>query len=83
MGEAAPDFADSAYLILALEALRRARRPLTPKEMLRIAKENDFLPAHLHGQTMHKTLSARLGVEVLTESAFRMSFIVVLEAKDN
>jgi predicted NUDIX family phosphoesterase len=68
MGEAAPNFADSAYLILALEALRRARRPLTPKEMLRIAQENDFLPPHLHGQTMHKTLSARLAEHIRSRS---------------
>lgn len=62
------EFADNAYLNLAFEALRRARRPLTPREMLRIAKDGGFLPAHLHGRTMHKTLSARLAEHIREKS---------------
>jgi len=61
-------FADNAYLHLAFEALSRARRPLSPREMLRLAKDGDFLPRHLHGETMHKTLAARLAEHIRNES---------------
>lgn len=56
--------ARNAYLVLAYEALRRAGRPLTPKEMLELAKSQEFLPGHLFGVTMHRTLNARLSEHI-------------------
>ena len=54
----------SAYLNLAHRAIREAMRPLTPSEMLDLASTGGYLPAHLFGATMHKTLSARLAEHV-------------------
>lgn len=56
--------AGSAYLVLAHRAIREAMRPLTPSEMLELATRNGYLPSHLFGSTMHKTLSARLAEHV-------------------
>lgn len=58
------DIAGNAHLELAAEALRRARRPLTPSEMLDIARREGFVPPHLFGATMHKTLAARLSEHI-------------------
>jgi predicted NUDIX family phosphoesterase len=58
------EFAGNAYLWLAAEALTRARRPLTPLEMLDVAREDGFVPQHLFGATMHKTLAARLSEHI-------------------
>lgn len=59
----------NAYLTLAHRALRIARRPLTPQEMLDIAVGDAFLPDHLFGATMHKTLAARLSEHIRLESS--------------
>ena len=61
-------FGGNAYLILAAEALRRERRPLTPAEMLEVAQREGFLPDHLFGATMYKTLSARISEHIRAES---------------
>lgn len=61
-------FGGNAYLSLAAEAIRRARRPLTPAEILGIAERDQFLPEHLFGATMHKTLGARLSEHIRSES---------------
>jgi predicted NUDIX family phosphoesterase len=58
------EFGGNAYLGLAAEALKRARRPLTPAEMLEIAQRIGFVPDHLFGATMHKTLAARLSEHI-------------------
>jgi predicted NUDIX family phosphoesterase len=60
---------NNAYLTLADRALRVARRPLTPQEMLDIAVTDGFLPDHLFGATMHKTLAARLSEHIRLESS--------------
>lgn len=76
-----PDqFSGNAYLSLAFAALDRARRPLTPLEMLEIAEEEGFLPDHLHGLTMHKTLAARLAEHIRSESQ-RSEFYRIAPAK--
>src|SRR5688572_11990069 len=62
------DFRRNAYLLLAAEALRRERRPLTPIEMLEVAQRDDFVPPHLFGATMHKTLAARLSEHIRRKS---------------
>ena len=59
-------FKGNAYLGVAAEAIRRERRPLTPAEILRIAERDEFLPEHLFGATMHKTLAARLAEHILS-----------------
>lgn len=61
-------FNGNAYLALAAEALRRERRPLTPAEMLEVAERDGFMPGHLFGATMYKTLSARLSEHIRVES---------------
>lgn len=60
---------DNAYLSIAERAVRSARRPLSPQEMLEIARAEGFLPDHLFGATMHKTLAARLSEHIRAESA--------------
>lgn len=62
------NFGGNAYLALAAEAVTRARKPLTPQEMLDLARQEGFLPEHLFGATMHRTLSARLSEHIRTES---------------
>jgi predicted NUDIX family phosphoesterase len=57
-------FGQSAYLTLAHRAISRSQRPLTPREMLQIAFNEGFLPSHLFGKTMYKTLSARLSEHI-------------------
>lgn len=61
-------FKGNAYLGVAAEAIRRERRPLTPAEILDIAERDEFLPEHLFGATMHKTLAARLAEHIRSES---------------
>lgn len=68
MNEVRHNFRGNAYLALAAEAVTRADRPLTPQEMLDIAQRDGFLPQHLFGATMHKTLSARLAEHIRAES---------------
>lgn len=59
---------NDSYLLLASRALEIARRPLTPREMLQIARDEGFMPPHLSGATMHKTLMARLSEHIRRES---------------
>lgn len=61
-------FGQNSYLTLAYQALEAAAKPLTPKQMLDVARANGFLPSHLYGSTMHKTLSARLAEHIRQES---------------
>lgn len=61
--------ARDSYLQIAEKALELARRPLTPREMLQSARDNGFMPTHLTGATMHKTLMARLAEHIRTASA--------------
>lgn len=55
---------DGAYLKIAREALLRARKPMTPRQMLTLAQQDGFMPAHLGGKTPHRTLSARLAEHI-------------------
>lgn len=61
--------ANGSYLALAAKAIESARRPLTPRQMLDLARTDGFLPDHLSGATMHKTLMARLSEHIRNESA--------------
>ncbi len=54
-----------SYLSIAQNVLERARRPLTPREILREAYRFDLVPYHLHGATQHKTLQARLSEHIV------------------
>lgn len=58
------EFGNNAYLVLAAMTLRNERRPLTPTEMLEVARLHKFLPSHLFGATMHRTISARLSEHI-------------------
>ena len=62
-------FGNNAYLHLAYEALRVAKKPLTPLEMITLAQKDGFMPEHLHGKTQHKTLAARLSVYIRQSSS--------------
>lgn len=55
---------DDAYLGLAKRAIELRKQPLTPQEILSCAEKKGFLPPHLRGETMHKTLAARLSVHI-------------------
>lgn len=54
-----------SYLTIAKNVLERARRPLSPREILRDAYRFDMVPNHLHGATQHKTLQARLSEHII------------------
>lgn len=54
-----------SYLELAERVLSVVRRPLTPRQILRIAYEHDQVPQSLYGKTQHKTLGARLSVDIV------------------
>jgi predicted NUDIX family phosphoesterase len=59
---------------MAYRALMSAKKPLTPHEMLEIARASGFLPGHLFGATMHRTLSARLSEHIRRDSASAVFF---------
>lgn len=69
MDSSLPRFGNNAYLHLAYEALRTAKKPLKPLEMIKLAEKNGFMPEHLHGKTKHKTLAARLSVHIRQASS--------------
>lgn len=54
-----------AYLSIAEDVLRAARKPLGPREILKRAYAADIVPLHLHGRTQHKTLQARISEDIL------------------
>lgn len=66
--DAASGFSQNAYLNLAYRAVVHSNKPLSPLEMLEVARKEHFLPNHLYGATMHKTLSARLAEHIRSES---------------
>ena len=59
----------NSYLHLARKTLEAEKRPLTPLEILSIAGERGWIPSHLHGSTMHKTLMARLAEHIREEGS--------------
>ena len=54
-----------SYLDLAESVLKLAMRPMTPQEILHRAYVGGLVPRHLHGKTQHKTLTARLSIDIL------------------
>lgn len=54
----------NSYLDIAEKAIRIAQRPLRPKEILSLAKEQGFMPESLGGLTQYKTMAARLSTEI-------------------
>lgn len=54
-----------SYLTIAAEVLAKTRRPLTPRQILKRAYLDDIVPQPLHGRTQHKTLGARLSVDIV------------------
>jgi HB1/ASXL restriction endonuclease-like protein with HTH domain len=54
-----------SYLEAARVVLRARGKPLSAREILYEARKYGFLPPHLHGVTMHKTLQARLSEDIL------------------
>jgi hypothetical protein len=62
-----------AYLEIAATVLRAERRPLSPRAILAAAYRRGMVPPHLHGQTQHKTLQARISEDIIArreQSAF-------------
>lgn len=55
----------SSYLDLAEKILSIANRPLNSRQIIGTAFSLDIMPDHLHGQTQHKTLQARLSEDIL------------------
>lgn len=55
----------SSYLEIAEKVLVHRRRPMGPHAILRDAFMLDLMPSHLHGETQHKTLQARLSEDIL------------------
>lgn len=58
----------NTYLRIARKAVLLEQRPLSPKEMISIAKKEGFFPNHLYGQRLDKTMSARLSVSIRDKS---------------
>lgn len=56
----------SSYLEIAEKVLHAQRRPLSARAILRLAFSHNYVPHHLHGQTQHKTLQARLSEDILS-----------------
>jgi predicted NUDIX family phosphoesterase len=59
---------------MAYRAVMTANKPLSPSEMLEIARQSDFLPDHLFGATMHRTLGARLSEHIRRDSSSAVFF---------
>ncbi|MCE8556668.1 winged helix-turn-helix domain-containing protein [Ruegeria pomeroyi] len=55
----------SSYLEIAEKVLAYRRRPMGSHAILREAYLLDLMPPHLHGETQHKTLQARLSEDIL------------------
>jgi hypothetical protein len=54
-----------SYLEIAERLLRRARTPLSTKQIMDLAYMSGEVPHHLFGATQHKTLGARLSEDIL------------------
>lgn len=54
----------NSYLDIAEEIIRRAKRPLNPREILAQAYIEAVVPKHLRGKTQEKTLQARLSEDI-------------------
>lgn len=48
-----------------MEVLAKTRRPMTPRQILKQAYVEDIVPQPLYGRTQHKTLGARLSVDIV------------------
>jgi hypothetical protein len=55
------------YLEIARRVLRKARKPLPPREILRCGLSLGIVPTSLYGKTQHKTLQARLSEDILIQ----------------
>lgn len=55
-----------SYLEIAEAVLKLVRRPMSTREMVKLAYLHRIMPPHLHGKTQHKTLGARLSEDILT-----------------
>jgi predicted NUDIX family phosphoesterase len=64
----------NAYLEIAEKAIRKEGRPLHPKEILRVARENGLMPQHLFGKTPYKTMAARLSTDIRDSKAKSIFF---------
>jgi predicted NUDIX family phosphoesterase len=58
----------NSYLAIAYQAICDEARPLTPQEMLDTAERRGYMPSHLRGKTMNKTMSARLAEYIRLKS---------------
>ncbi len=54
-----------AYLQLAESVLKIERRPLSARAILAAAYRHGLIPMHLHGNTQHKTLGARISEDII------------------
>lgn len=64
----------NSYLSVAYEAICQEGRPLSPGEMIVLAREGGYLPSHLQGATMYKTMSARLSEHIRRKSGRSIFF---------
>jgi HB1, ASXL, restriction endonuclease HTH domain len=55
-----------AYLQIAESILKIERRPLSARAILAAAYRHGLVPTHLHGNTQHKTLGARISEDIIT-----------------
>ncbi|TGD99754.1 winged helix-turn-helix domain-containing protein [Methylobacterium sp. 6HR-1] len=63
-----------AYLDIAQEVLRSERRPMTPRAIMAVAYQYGIVEHRLYGKTQHKTLGARLSVDIVQRSERSLFF---------
>lgn len=59
-----------SYLDFSETVLRMVRRPMSARSILKIAYSHDLVPSNLFGVTQHKTLQARLSIDILENRDF-------------
>lgn len=64
----------NSYLSVAFQAICQEGKPLSPQEMIECASIGGYLPDHLRGATMYKTMSARLSEHIRQRSGRSIFF---------
>jgi len=54
----------SQYLNMALTVLERVKRPLSPRELVNIARDEGIFPDTFSGKTPHQTMKSKLSVHI-------------------
>lgn len=64
----------NSYLNIAVEILRSAKRPMSPRAIMLEALKFGLIPSNLYGKTQHKTLHARISEDIIKNREFSLFF---------